>query len=105
RAVGAHRRSRPRDHARAGAPRLLGNDGSAPVSRPREGPLAVLAVIDDADVAQGLAHVVGEEGDELTSARTVEEAVATAQRKPFDVAFVELRAEAGAALALCHHLP
>jgi ActR/RegA family two-component response regulator len=65
----------------------------------------VLAIIDDADVAHALAHVVAEEGDELTAARTVEEAVATAQRKAFDVAFVELRAEAGAALALCHHLP
>jgi ActR/RegA family two-component response regulator len=71
----------------------------------KDGPLEVLAVVDDSDTAQAVAHVVAEEGDQLTTAKSVEEAVSLARDKSFDVAFVELRAEAGAALALCHHLP
>jgi CheY-like chemotaxis protein len=69
------------------------------------GPLEVLSVCDDPDVAQAVEHVVGEEGDALSTASNVEEAVELARSKPFDVAFIELRADSGAALALCHHLP
>ncbi len=70
-----------------------------------DGRLRVLAVIEDADVAQSVAAVVQSEGDELHTAATVETATLEASKTRYDVAFVELRAEGGAALALCHHLP
>lgn len=66
--------------------------------------LRVLAVVDDDAVARAIAHVVTEDGDMFLSADTVAEAVATATESGADVAFVELRVEEGAALALCHHL-
>lgn len=68
-------------------------------------PLRVLAVIDDDAVARAIAHVVTEEGDTFLSADSVAEAVTMATDGGADVAFVELRVEEGAALALCHHLP
>lgn len=67
-------------------------------------PLRVLAVVDDDAVARAIAHVVTEDGDMFLSAESVGEAVATATESGADVAFVELRIEEGAALALCHHL-
>jgi ActR/RegA family two-component response regulator len=67
--------------------------------------LRVLAVVDDADISQSITTVVKNEGDELEIASTIEDAVGKATKKQFSVAFVELRAEGGAALALCHHLP
>ena len=71
----------------------------------REGPLRVLAVVDNRDVAQAIEHVVLEEGDLFEVATSIDAAVASASATPIDVAFIELRADAGAALALCHHLP
>ena len=67
--------------------------------------IRVLAVVDDGEISQSVANIVKGEGDELETAATIEEAVGKAGTKAFDVAFVELRAEGGAALALCHHLP
>lgn len=71
----------------------------------REGPLRVLVVIDDLDVARAIEHVVREEGDLFENVTTIDAAVAAASELPIDVAFVALRADGGAALALCHHLP
>ncbi len=70
-----------------------------------EGALRVLAVLDDVQVARTIQRVVAEEGDAYTRVASVEEAVTLATNEPIDVAFIELRAESGAALALCHHLP
>lgn len=71
----------------------------------REGPLRVLVVVDDLDVARAIEHVVLEEGDLFENVTTIDAAVAAASELPIDVAFVALRADGGAALALCHHLP
>ncbi len=71
----------------------------------RIGPQRVLVVVEDEDIRRALEHVVREEGDTFEPSATVEQAVASAQTARYDVAFVELRAEGGAALALCHHLP
>lgn len=69
-------------------------------------PLRVLAVVEDRDVLHAIEHVVREEGDHFETANSIDEAVAAASSSmPVDVAFVELRADGGAALALCHHLP
>lgn len=73
------------------------------MTQPRS--LRVLAVTEDPAVARAIAHVVQEEGDVLVGARTVDEGVAAASSSALDVAMVDLRAEGGAALALCHHLP
>lgn len=71
----------------------------------REGPLSVLVVAEDRALAGALAHVVKEEGDTLAIVSTIDDALARAASHPVDVAFVELAAAGGAALALCHHLP
>lgn len=71
----------------------------------REGPLRVLAIVEDHDVGLAIEHVVREEGDTFERATTIDGAVASASATPVDVAFIELRADGGAALALCHHLP
>lgn len=68
-------------------------------------PLRVLAVVEDSDVAHSIEHVVREEGDRFHRVTSIDDAVASASADPVDVAFVELRLEGGAALALCHHLP
>lgn len=69
-------------------------------------PLRVLAVVEDRDVLHAIEHIVREEGDHFETANSIDEAVAAASSSmPVDVAFVELRADGGAALALCHHLP
>ena len=65
--------------------------------------LRVLAVVDDETVKRTVQHVVVDEGNPISFVRTVDEAVAIANE--FDVAFIELKADGGAALALCHHLP
>jgi DNA-binding NarL/FixJ family response regulator len=67
--------------------------------------LAVLAVGGDPTIGEAIELVVREEGDLLESAATIDTAVACASARPVDVAFIELAAEGGAALALCHHLP
>jgi DNA-binding NarL/FixJ family response regulator len=71
----------------------------------REGPLRVLAIVEDHEVGLAIEHVVREEGDVFERATTIDGAVASASATPVDVAFIELRADGGAALALCHHLP
>ena len=71
----------------------------------KDGTLRVLAVVGDRDVAKAIEHIVVEEGDTFEIAESLDEAVARASAARFDVAFIELDAEAGAALALCHHLP
>lgn len=71
----------------------------------KEGPLRVLAVVEDHDVGLAIEHVVREEGDSFERASSIDGAVASASVTPVDVAFIELRADGGAALALCHHLP
>lgn len=67
--------------------------------------LRVLVVVEDEDVRASIEHVVREEGDTYAAAASVEDATALAAGGGFDVAFIELRAENGAGLALCHHLP
>ncbi len=68
-------------------------------------PLEVLAVTADPELARTLELVVEDDGDVLRSATTVEAALAAVRARPVVVAFVDLSVEAGAALALCHHLP
>jgi len=70
-----------------------------------EGPLRVLVLVEDQEVAQAIEHVVKEEGDLFQTAASIDDAVQAASVSRVDVAFVELRAAGGAALALCHHLP
>jgi ActR/RegA family two-component response regulator len=62
-------------------------------------------VAEDPDVKRAIEHVVSEEGDLFVLATSIEDAVQTASTDHVDVMFVELRAEGGAALALCHHIP
>ncbi|MBX3228316.1 MAG: hypothetical protein KIT84_06670 [Labilithrix sp.] len=71
----------------------------------RTGPLRVLVVLEDEDVKRAIEHVVSEEGDLFIQASSIEDAVQAASIDRVDVAFVELRALGGAALALCHHIP
>jgi DNA-binding response OmpR family regulator len=71
----------------------------------REGPLRVLIMIDDEDVAQAVERVIREEGDAFERATSIDAAVASATAVPVDVAFIGLSSDGGAALALCHHLP
>ncbi len=71
----------------------------------REGPLRVLIMIDDEDVAQAVERVIREEGDAFERATSIDAAVASATAVPVDVAFIDLASDGGAALALCHHLP
>lgn len=71
----------------------------------REGPLRVLIMIDDEDVAQAVERVIREEGDAFERATSIDAAVASAMAVPVDVAFIDLASDGGAALALCHHLP
>src|SRR5262245_24848695 len=75
------------------------------MSMSRAAPLRVLVVVEDEDVKRAIEHVVHDEGDLYITATSVEEAVQLATVDRIDVAFVELRVEGGAALALCHHLP
>ncbi|MDB4943792.1 MAG: two component, sigma54 specific, transcriptional regulator, Fis family [Labilithrix sp.] len=86
----------------APAPSSSRTRAAAPV---QAAPLRVLAVGEDAAIMRALENVVVDEGDAFESARTIEEAVARASAASFDVAFVDLAAEGGAVLALCHHLP
>ena len=67
--------------------------------------LRVLVVVEDAPTRHAIEHVVNDDGDVLVVAGSVEEAVALSSTERIDVAFVELRVEGGAAIALCHHLP
>jgi CheY-like chemotaxis protein len=76
---------------------------SSPSDRTR--PLRVLVVAEDPDVKRAIEHVVSEEGDLFVAAGSIEDAVQAASIDRVDVMFVELRAEGGAALALCHHIP
>lgn len=78
---------------------------TAAVTAASPAPLRVLAVVEDSDVAHSIEHVVREEGDRFERVTSIDDAVASASAEPVDVAFVELRLEGGAALALCHHLP
>jgi CheY-like chemotaxis protein len=75
------------------------------MSMSRAAPLRVLVVVDDEDVVRAIEHVVRDEGDLFIAVGSVEEAIQRASTERIDVAFVELRVEGGAALALCHHLP
>ena len=72
---------------------------------PRSGPLRVLAVVEHRAVADAIERIVEEEGDTFEIAASIDAAVTRATASPFDVAFVELGLDGGAALALCHHLP
>jgi CheY-like chemotaxis protein len=67
--------------------------------------LRVLTVAENIELAQAIEHVVREEGDVVEHVTSIDAAVASASRSPVDVAFVDLAADGGAALALCHHLP
>jgi ActR/RegA family two-component response regulator len=67
--------------------------------------LRVLVVAEDAQIVHAVAHVVRDEGAELFGASSVDEALAVAASTTLDVAFVEIRAASGGALALCHLLP
>lgn len=71
----------------------------------RDGPLRVLVVVADRAVGAAIQRVVIEEGDVFDTADTIDGAVAAASSTPVDVAFIELGADGGSALALCHHLP
>lgn len=70
-----------------------------------KGALHVLVLVQDEPIRAAIEHVVSEEGDRLVRVASVEEAVTFASSERVDVAFVELRLEGGAAMALCHHLP
>lgn len=67
--------------------------------------LRVLVIVEDEATRRAIEHVVNDDGDTLVIAGTVEEAVSLSSAQDIDVAFVELRVEGGAAIALCHHLP
>src|SRR5688572_19932599 len=67
--------------------------------------LRVLAVVDESAIAHAIAQVVKDDGDSFQRATNVAEAVEIASTIGADVAFVDLAAESGATLALCHHLP
>lgn len=71
----------------------------------RDGPLRVLVVVADREVGAAIQRVVLEEGDVYEGADTIDGAVASASATAVDVAFIELGADGGSALALCHHLP
>jgi hypothetical protein len=71
----------------------------------KEGPLRILTIAADIDLAHAIEHVVREEGDLFEHVASIDEAVASASASPVDVAFIELAADGGGALALCHHLP
>ena len=90
----------PRDHAWAGPARLLRCCSGMSGAR-----LTVLVVVEDAATRRAIEHVVDDAGDTIVVAGTVEEAVGLSTAQRLDVAFVELRVEGGAAIALCHHLP
>jgi CheY-like chemotaxis protein len=81
-------------------------EGTEP-SRPRAEarPLCVLAVVEARAVARTIEHIVREEGDSFELVSSIEQAMARATAGGLDVAFIELHADGGAALALCHHLP
>lgn len=68
-------------------------------------PIDVLAVTTDPALARTLELVVQDEGHDLRTATTVEEALEAVRARPVSVASVDLSVEGGAALALCHHLP
>lgn len=67
--------------------------------------LRVLLVITDDGVARAIESVARDEGDDVERAEDIEAAVGSAATLAVDVAFIELAAEGGAAMALCHHLP
>lgn len=71
----------------------------------KDGPLRVLLVMDEGEVAQSLERIVTGEGDVVQRAATVETAMTSATANSPQVVFVDLAAEHGAVLALCHHLP
>jgi hypothetical protein len=71
----------------------------------RIAPIRVLVVVETEAVNRAIEHVVQDEGDVYVGASSIEEAVQYAAVDRIDIAFVELRVEGGAALALCHHLP
>lgn len=75
------------------------------MSQTQVAPLRVLIVVEDEATLHAIRHVVADEGDLATGASSIEEAINLASSERFDVAFVEVRIEGGAALALCHHLP
>ncbi len=75
------------------------------MSQTQVAPLRVLIVVEDEATLHAIRHVVADEGDLATGASSIEEAINLASGERFDVAFVEVRIEGGAALALCHHLP
>lgn len=68
-------------------------------------PLRVLCIVDDPAVRRAIDHVVVEEGDGFECVPSIAAAISSASARPVDVAFVDLGAEGGSALALCHHLP
>ena len=74
------------------------------MTQSRATPLRVLVVVEDEIVRRAIKHVVDDDGDVFVAASSVEEAIQLASVGRVDVAFVELRVEGGAALALCHHL-
>jgi CheY-like chemotaxis protein len=67
--------------------------------------LRVLVVVEDPGAARAIASVIREEGDEVEVVSTLADGVAKASSVKLDLAFVDLRSDDGAALALCHHLP
>ncbi len=70
-----------------------------------QGALRVIAFLSDRVAAKTVSAVVGEDGDSVDVFTSVDEVVARASANGFDVAFVDVDADDGAALALCHHLP
>lgn len=70
----------------------------------RESPLRVLVLVEDETVKRTVLHVVNEDGGVVVPASSVEDAIQITSSSRIDVAFVELRIEGGAAIALCHHL-
>ena len=67
--------------------------------------VCILAVAKDADTLRALARAVAGEGDNLLTTMDIAEAIATAASERPSLAFVDVTLEAGAGLALFHHLP
>lgn len=67
-------------------------------------PISVLAVAEDAGVAEMIRSVFADVGDDVTALADLAAGVAHAESSPPDLAFVDVGLEKGASLALVHHV-
>ncbi len=71
----------------------------------RDGPLRVLAVLEDNDATSVISIALQTMGDEICVATNVADALSAAETFVPDLALVDVGLESDAALALMHHLP